>query len=165
IDFLEDIFGRDASEYGFFGDKVISRLSFSISRNDVVKISGSGHYLFKGESLNFYEQINRDVGQELQLTSGVRNVVKQMHLFLAKAQQSSGNLSKASRSLAPPGYSYHGIGDFDVGKNGLGERNFTTHFSTTAEFRRIVELGYVNIRYTDTNLYGVRYEPWHIKLT
>ena len=47
-------------------------------------------------------------------------MVKQMHLFLAKPRQSNGNLSKASSSLAPPGYSFHGIGDFDVGKIGLG---------------------------------------------
>ena len=98
------------------------------------------------------------MGPELLLTSGIRNVVKQMHLFLVKALQSDLNLSKASRSLAPPGHSFHCIGDFDVGKIGLGELNFTE------EFRRMVNLGYIDIRYTDTNLYGVRYEPWHIKI-
>jgi len=117
-----------------------------------------------GDSLNRYQQIRSDVGDNLLLTSGIRNVVKQMHLFLAKTRQSNGNLSKASRSLAPPGYSYHGIGDFDVGKLGLGEANFTIDFSNTEEFKRLITLGYVDIRYTDTNRYGVRYEPWHIKI-
>ena len=55
-------------------------------------------------------------------------------------------------------------GDFDVGKNGLGEMNFTADFSHTDEFRRLINLGYVDIRYTDSNQLGVRYEPWHIKL-
>lgn len=108
--------------------------------------------------------IRNDVGINLFLTSGIRNVVKQMHLFLAKPRQSNGNLSKASSSLAPPGYSFHGIGDFDVGKIGLGEANFTIDFSNTKEFQRLITLGYVDIRYTDTNRYGVGYEPWHIKI-
>ena len=129
------------------------------------KISSSGHYLLKGESLDHYKQIRKDVGEELLLTSGIRNNVKQMHLFLAKAFQSDGNMSKASRSLAPPGHSYHNAGDFDVGKIGLGELNFTADFSHTEEYQRLTRLGYVDIRYTDTNQFGVRYEPWHIKLS
>lgn len=162
--FLEEIFYNDATAYGFFGEKVTPELTHRILQNDVEKIEGSGHYLLRGESLNQYNQIHQDVGNNLLLTSGIRNVVKQMHLFLSKTRQSNGNLSKASRSLAPPGYSFHGIGDFDVGKIGLGEANFTIDFSNTEEFRRLITLGYVDIRYTDTNRYGVRYEPWHIKI-
>jgi len=162
--FLEEVFFNDATDYGFFGEKVTPELTHRILQNDLEKIEGSGHYLLKGESLNQYNLIHRDVGNNLLLTSGIRNVVKQMHLFLAKTRQSNGNLSKASRSLAPPGYSFHGVGDFDVGKIGLGEANFTADFSNTDEFRRLITLGYVDIRYTDTNRYGVRYEPWHIKI-
>jgi len=98
------------------------------------------------------------------LTSGIRSVVKQTHLFLAKTIQSKGNMSRASRSLAPPGHSYHGIGDFDVGKVGFGRKNFSEEFARTDEFMKLVELGYVDIRYPKDNLYGVRYEPWHIKV-
>lgn len=164
LDFMDEIFHADATEYGFFGDKVTPTLSHRILQKDVVKIHGSGHYLQRGESYNLFLQIRKDVGEQLQLTSGIRNNVKQMHLFLAKALQSRGNLSKASRSLAPPGYSFHNAGDFDVGKHGLGEQNFTTDFSSTEEFRRLIRLGYVDIRYTDDNRFGVRFEPWHIKL-
>ncbi len=164
LDLLEEIFFTDANQYGFFGEKVTPELTSRIPIPDVVKIHGSGHYLLKGSSYNLYEQIRQDVGKQLLLTSGIRNVVKQMHLFLGKALQSDLNLSKASRSLAPPGHSFHCIGDFDVGKIGLGELNFTEDFSRTEEFRRMVNLGYIDIRYTDTNLYGVRYEPWHIKI-
>lgn len=163
--FLEEIFHADATSYGFFGEKITPNLNHRILQKDVEKISGSGHYLLKGESLNHFLQIRKDVGAELLLTSGIRNNVKQMHLFLAKAFQSSGNLSRASRSLAPPGHSFHGVGDFDVGKSGLGEMNFTADFSHTPEFQRLISLGYVDIRYTDTNEFGVRYEPWHIKLS
>jgi len=164
LDFLEEIFFTDANDYGFFGEKVTPELTTHIPLRDVIKITGSGHYLLKGASLNLYQQIRHDVGPQLLLTSGIRNVVKQMHLFLAKTQQSNLNLSKASRSLAPPGHSFHCIGDFDVGKIGLGELNFTEDFSHTEEFQRMVNLGYIDIRYTDTNEFGVRYEPWHIKI-
>lgn len=164
LDFLEEIYFADATSYGFYGEKVTTELNHRIQHKDVVKIQNSGHYLHRGESLKHYEQIRKDVGSDLLLTSGIRNNVKQMHLFLAKAVQANGNLSKASRSLAPPGHSFHNLGDFDVGKVGLGELNFTADFSHTEEFQRLIRLGYVDIRYTDSNQYGVRYEPWHIKL-
>ena len=73
-------------------------------------------------------------------------------------------LSMASRSLAPPGHSFHGIGDFDVGKKGYGHRNFTADFAETDEFKRLKQLGFVKIRYHETNPFGVRYEPWHVKV-
>jgi zinc D-Ala-D-Ala carboxypeptidase len=164
IAFLEEIFYADATRYGFFGEKVAPDINHRIGQREVEKIEGSGHYLLKGESLNHFLQIRNDVGPELMLTSGIRNNVKQMHLFLAKAVQAEGNLSRASRSLAPPGHSFHSNGDFDVGKSGLGELNFTADFSHTEEFVRLIRLGYVDIRYTDDNKFGVRYEPWHIKL-
>lgn len=164
LEFMDEIFHADATEYGFFGEKVTPDLNHRILQKDVVKIPGSGHYLMRGESYSHFLQIRKDVGEQLQLTSGIRNNVKQMHLFLAKALQSHGNLSKASRSLAPPGYSFHNAGDFDVGKYGLGEQNFTADFSNTEEFHRLIRLGYVDIRYTDDNRFGVRFEPWHIKL-
>mgnify|MGYP000129427560 FL=1 len=88
-----------------------------------------------------------------------------MHLFLAKAIEANGNLSRASRSLAPPAHSHHGIGDFDIGKIGLGAKNFTADFSQTAEYKKIARLGYVDIRYPTDNLVGIRFEPWHIKIT
>ena len=164
LNFLEEIFFANPNRYGFFGKKISKKITESISRNDVAKIDDTGHYLLKGESLNLYEQIKRDVGAEVILTSGVRSIVKQMHLFLAKTIEANGNLSRASRSLAPPGHSYHGIGDFDIGKIGLGERNFTADFSTTEEYKKIAGLGYVDIRYPTDNLFGVRFEPWHIKI-
>ena len=77
---------------------------------------------------------------------------------------SKGNLSLASRSLAPPGHSYHGIGDFDVGNKNLGADNFTARFAETEEYKKLIRLKYVDIRYTRTNQVGVRYEPWHIKV-
>ena len=164
VTFLEEIFYADANRYGFFGAKVAPDINHHIAQRDVEKIAGSGHYLLKGESLTHFLHIRQDVGPDLLLTSGIRNNVKQMHLFLAKVAQAEGNLSRASRSLAPPGYSFHATGDFDVGKSGLGELNFTTDFSRTEEFVRLIRLGYVDIRYTDDNKFGVRYEPWHIKL-
>ena len=123
-----------------------------------------GHYLFKGDALKKYDKIRRDIGDSIVLTSGIRSVVKQIHLFLNKVHEVEGNLSVASYSLAPPGHSYHAIGDFDVGKVGFGKRNFTADFSDTDEFKRLTDLGYIDIRYPQNNPFGVRYEPWHIKV-
>ncbi len=161
---IDEIFFYDANEYGFFGNKVIKDLTSRINKKETIKIAGSGHYLFQGEALAKFKQLKKDVGPNLILTSGVRSVVKQLQLFLAKLEASNGNLSLASRSLAPPGHSYHGIGDFDVGKKGFGKLNFTSRFSETDEYKRLIDLKYVDLRYTIDNQVGVRYEPWHIKV-
>lgn len=161
---IDEMFFYDANKYGFHGNKVIKELTSTINKRDTIKISGSGHYLFQGDALTKFNQLKKDVGPNLILTSGVRSIVKQLQLFLSKLESSSGNLSLASRSLAPPGHSYHGIGDFDVGKKGFGKFNFTSKFSQTREYKRLIELKYVDLRYTKNNQVGVRYEPWHIKV-
>ena len=163
-DFLEELFFANARQYGFLGDKVITEISAPISERDRRKVGRTGHFLYRGKSEALYDKLQKDVGSKIVLTSGIRSVVKQSHLFLAKTIQSKGNLSKASRSLAPPGHSYHGIGDFDVGKVGFGRKNFTEAFASTDEYKRLVDLGYVDIRYPRDNMFGVRYEPWHIKV-
>jgi hypothetical protein len=164
MSFVEEIFFYDARRYGFYGEKVTDKLTARFDEKDTVKIPGSGHYIFKGRPQALYQEIVRDVGSDIVLTSGIRSVVKQLHLFLSKAVACQGNLSRASRSLAPPGHSYHGISDFDVGKLGWGYRNFTDHFAKSDVFKRLIDLGYVDIRYTPNNSFGVRFEPWHIKV-
>ena len=162
--FLEELFTANAQRYGFLGEKVIDKLTAPIPAKDRKKVGRTGHFLYRGEPERLYKKLHRDLGTSIVLTSGIRSVVQQTHLFLAKTIQSKGNLSKASRSLAPPGHSYHGVGDFDVGKVGFGRKNFTQAFADTDEFRKLVDLGYVDIRYPRGNMFGVRYEPWHIKV-
>ena len=164
IEFLEELYDRNAADYGFLGEKVLTRISETIDIRDVVKIPGSGHYLLKGRSLMSFERIRRDVGESMVLTSGVRGMAKQFYLFMSKATKTGGNLSEASHSLAPPGYSYHGAGDFDVGKSGYGLKNFTPAFAMTEVYERMIGLGYVKERYDPANPFGVRHEPWHIKI-
>ncbi len=164
LEFIEKMFSTRASDYGFFGRKVTDQLTAHIREKDIVKVPYSGHYLFKGESLQYYDKLKKDIGDQVILTSGIRSNVKQLFLFLAKASTTGYNLSRASRSLAPPGHSYHGIGDFDVGRVGWGHANFTDRFADTDEFKRMQDLGYVQIRYTEDNRLGVRFEPWHIKV-
>ena len=120
--------------------------------------------IFYEEATSEYREIQYVIGDQLLLTSGVRGIIKQTHLFLAKVAQTRGNLSMAFRSLAPPGYSYHAIGDFDVGEQGLGGRNFTSEFAKTEVFKQLAAFGYIEIRYPKNNLFGVRFEPWHIKI-
>jgi zinc D-Ala-D-Ala carboxypeptidase len=162
---LEKLFYNDAKIYGFMGEKIFRELdSDEIKKNNVIKVPYTGHFLLKGPSYETYQRLTEDVGEGLILTSGVRSLAKQFHLFLEKARETKGNLSRASRSLAPPGYSFHGRGDFDVGQIGGGLMNFTDQFSETPEFKRLIELGYIDIRYEQSNLLGVRFEPWHIKV-
>jgi hypothetical protein len=164
LDLLEELFFTDAETLGFYGDKVVTSLSTNIAQRDIIKIPRSGHFLFKGTSTETYNKIRRDLGDSVVLTSGIRNVVKQIYLFMNKAEKVGGNLSIASYSLAPPGHSYHAVGDFDVGKKGFGSRNFSEAFAQTDEFKRLIDLGYLDIRYPQQNPFGVRYEPWHIKV-
>jgi D-alanyl-D-alanine carboxypeptidase len=164
LDLLEELFFTDAETLGFYGDKVVTSLSTNIAQRDIIKIPRSGHFLFKGTSTDTYNKIRRDLGDSVVLTSGIRNVVKQIYLFMNKAEKVDGNLSIASYSLAPPGHSYHAVGDFDVGKKGFGSRNFSEAFAQTDEFKRLIDLGYLDIRYPQQNPFGVRYEPWHIKV-
>ncbi|MFC3854077.1 D-alanyl-D-alanine carboxypeptidase family protein [Salinispirillum marinum] len=161
---MDGMFHRDASELGFMGERTTTNIAVQIRPNDVVSIPRSGHYLYRGESSELYARMVNDIGDTLILTSGVRNVAKQFDLFLAKLQQTEGNLSRASRSLAPPGYSFHALGDFDVGQVGLGLGNFSSEFANTREFRKLQEMGYSKIRYTVDNRFGVRFEPWHVRV-
>lgn len=162
-EFIDEIFHTPAEKYGFYGTKLQKSLTTKINNRDVVKIPKSGHYLYREISYPIYQKIKRDVGHSIILTSGIRNTMKQFHLFFAKTIKSNFNLSQASRSLAPPGYSYHSVGDFDVGKKGLGYSNFTSKFSQTEEYKKLTDLGYIDIRYPTNNPFGVRFEPWHIE--
>lgn len=164
LDYIENVFYTHASEYGFYGKKVTHKLSDRITRNETVKIPHTGHYLYKGEPVDVYERLKKEVGPSIVLTSGVRSVVKQLDLFLYKANKLDGNYSQAAHSLAPPGYSFHGVSDFDVGKVGFGYKNFTSSFAKTKEYADLQKLGYISIRYPRNNPFGVRFEPWHIKV-
>jgi hypothetical protein len=165
LGFLEKIFYEDSANYGFFGDKPVKNLTERVRRRKVVKIPKTGHYLYKGPPVETYMKIRNDIGEQVILTSGVRSVIKQFRLFLNKAHRSGGNLSLASRQLAPPGYSYHGISDFDVGQVGFGAANFSERFTTTFVYRRLKELGFLKLRYPRGNILGVRFEPWHIRVS
>ncbi|MBF0214066.1 MAG: D-alanyl-D-alanine carboxypeptidase family protein [Magnetococcales bacterium] len=164
INFLEQLFYASAADYGFYGEKPLRNLTDRIPMQEVIKLPGTGNYLFRGQPEAIYHHLRKELGDQVVLTSGVRSVIKQFLLFLTKVSESQGNLSRASRSLAPPGYSFHGVSDFDVGQAGLGAFNFTERFVTTPVFRRLRELGYLRLRYPRDNLLGVRFEPWHIKV-
>ncbi len=164
LKFLEMIFYADGASYGFMGEKPLKNMTDRVQRSKVTKIPYTGNYLYKGRPVEIYNKIIKEIGNRAVLTSGVRSVIKQFYLFLNKAYKCEGNLSLASRSLAPPGYSYHGISDFDVGQKGFGVDNFSDKFTKTETFKKLQNLGYIKIRYKRDNLLGVRYEPWHIKV-
>lgn len=162
--FLEEIFYRDAKVYGFFGERVFKEITCEIAVNDTVQLD-NGHFLYQGTPVNLYKKLSAHIGTSLVMTSGIRSVAKQILLFMDKALINRGNLSLASRAIAPPGYSFHGCGDFDIGRYGWGGRNFTREFESTFEFKELYRLGYVKLRYPPGNRLGVRYEPWHVETT
>jgi zinc D-Ala-D-Ala carboxypeptidase len=161
---IEKLFHIDPSTLGFFGKKTVENITTVIKKSDLEKIPYSGHFIFKGKPLDDYNRIIQDVGDNVILTSGVRNVIKQLSLYIGKLKELNGNLTKASKIIAPPAYTYHAISDFDVGKKGWGEKNFTAEFARTKEFAKMQKLNYVSIRYTINNKDGVRFEPWHVKV-
>jgi zinc D-Ala-D-Ala carboxypeptidase len=164
LEFFEFIFYYDPSYHGFYGKRISDNITSAISKKDVIKIPHTGHYLFRGHSEETYYRMLKDIGPSLVLTSGIRSIVKQSKLFLDKIASVHGNLSIASKSLAPPAYTYHTVSDFDVGKKGFGYANFSARFALTDEFFAMKKLNYIGMRYTINNKDGVRYEPWHVKI-
>lgn len=164
LNFLDYTFNFDATNYGFYGKKPIKNITSQVSQKDLIKISGTGNFLYRGQPHETYKSIKKLLGNKVYLTSGVRGIMKQFTLFLAKASENNGNLSLASRSLAPPGYSFHGVGDFDVGETGLGAANFSIKFAGTETCMKLRNQGYLKLRYPKDNMLGVRFEPWHIKV-
>ena len=165
IGFVETIFYGDPRRYGFYGERTVPTLTTVTSKSDLEYIKKTGHFLLKGAATEKYNTIKKLIGDDLILTSGVRAPVKQLHLFLKKMVSEGGNLRAASTSIAPPGFTFHSVGDFDIGKVGYGQYNFTERFQETDVFKKLYDGGYISIRYTSNNPYGVRYEPWHIKVT
>lgn len=164
LDLIDRLFQEDQNQYGFYGAKTCSNINNKILRKEVVKIPYTGHFLFKGKAQEDYKSLKKDVGNTLILTSGVRNVVKQLSLYVNKIYNCRGNMTKASKSIAPPAYSYHTISDFDVGRKGWGYKNFTADFASTYEFNKMIKLDYIGMRYNMNNSDGVRFEPWHVEV-
>ena len=164
LEFIESIFYYDPRVHGFYGDRITYSLTDKIYKKALYKVPRTGHYLYKGKTLAAYNHMKKDIGNSIILTSGVRSVVKQLKLFVDKLYSKKANLSLTSRSIAPPAFTYHSIGDFDIGKKGFGYANFTARFALTDEFREMKKLKYIDMRYTVNNKDGVRYEPWHIKI-
>lgn len=164
ISLIESIFYGDPRKYGFYGERTVKNLTLETPKKDVMYVDKTGHFLMKGQATEKYAHLKRLIGADLVLTSGVRAPVKQLHLFLKKMANSNGDLRLTSTSIAPPGFTYHSIGDFDIGKAGFGYANFTDKFQETDIYKRLSDGGYITIRYSCSNPYGVRYEPWHIKV-
>jgi D-alanyl-D-alanine carboxypeptidase len=114
--------------------------------------------------VQLFKKISHDIGDRVVLTAGIRGMAKQFYLFLGKVKKTGGNLSLASQSIAPPGYSYHGVSDFDVGQAGFGIANFTIRFSSTSVYEEMTQLDYIAFRYPQNNRLGVQFEPWHVQV-
>jgi len=109
LKFMEIIFYEEGQRYGFGGQKPLKEITDRVKKNDVVKIPHSGNYLYKERSIEIYERIKKELGEQVVLTSGIRGVMKQFLLFLNKTYKSNSNLSLASLSLLAK----KGSGSFD----------------------------------------------------
>lgn len=161
---MDRLFHENPNDYGFYGKKTCQSIDNSITNREVIKIHGTGHYLFRGKPEKDYANIIDDIGNTLVLTSGIRNVIKQTSLYVNKIYNTGGNMTKATESIAPPAYSYHSVSDFDVGRTDWGYKNFTSDFALTNEFRKMQQLEYIGMRYKKQNRDGVRFEPWHVEV-
>lgn len=161
---LDEFFAADPVHWGFHGSRVTSDISREIPQNEVVKIRGSGHYLYRGEAQSLFKRLRRDIGTQLHLASGVRNVLKQAQLFCDKLIACEGDFRQTTRWVAPPGHSFHAAGDFDLGLPELGSGNLTEAFADTDAFHKLSRLNYAELRYPRENPYGVAFEPWHIRV-
>jgi len=165
LGFMEDLFARDAGSLGFYGERTGQQLTEEIPHDGVVRIPWSVHFLRRGASESLFQKMQEQIGESLILTSGIRGIPKQFDLFLSRVRQTQGNLTQAAHSLAPSGYSFHAVGDFDVGKYGLGLANFSAAFAETDVFAGLKRMPEVRIRYDRNNRFGVRFEPWHIRVS
>ena len=138
IDMIHRLFYENPTKYGFYGAKTCDNIYHKVSKKDIVKIPYTGHFIYKGKPIDDYKRLINDVGDTLILTSGVRNVIKQLSLYTDKIYRTHGNITQATYSIAPPAYSYHTISDFDVGRKGMGYQNFTAKFASTEEFEKMV---------------------------
>lgn len=163
MDYLKELFLFDASKYGFFGDKPLDKFDAKINNTQLAKVNGI--LCFDGKTVEKFNKIRETIGDDVYMTSGIRTVIKQSYLFMKKTKECNYNLSMASRTIAPPGYSYHGVGDFDIGSKKLSlAQNFTDRFADTDVFKQAVKDGFISLRYDAQNQLGVRYEPWHVKV-
>ena len=161
---LQWLFYQDAASYGFMGQRVVNDLLVDLRPSLLHYNAQSGQYLYKRLAKPLFDRMRADIGTDLILTSGVRGIPKQCALFLTKLIACEGNVSMASRSLAPPGYSFHFSGDFDVGSSQLAGENFSRAFARSEVYRKMQRLPYITLRYPDQNQAGVRFEPWHVKV-
>ncbi len=164
LELIDKLFHEDPKIYGFYGERTCLRIDNEVLKKQVTKIPYTGHFIFQGKALEDYYNLKKDVGDTLILTSGVRNIVKQLSLYVNKIYNSRGNMTKATKGIAPPAYSYHTVSDFDVGRKGWGYKNFTADFASTDEFNKMTKLDYIGMRYKKNNKDGVRFEPWHIEV-
>jgi len=164
LDMMHRLFYEKPAKYGFYGAKTCYDINNYVSKKEIVKVPHTGHFLFKGKAQDDYKRLKRDIGDTIILTSGVRNVIKQLTLYINKIYNVRGNMTKATIQLAPPAYSYHTISDFDVGRKDWGYKNFTADFALTNEFHKMTRLDYIGMRYKRNNRDGVRFEPWHVEV-
>ncbi|HID98410.1 MAG TPA: hypothetical protein EYP57_09545, partial [Thermodesulfobacteriaceae bacterium] len=103
-DFMRSFFGLDAANYGFYGKRVVCDMEYSI-RPDELQYMG-GHYIRKGPAMDRFRKIKDQVERhpalvnlisdpvknslDMVITSGIRNIPKQMRLFFNKAVKLQG---------------------------------------------------------------------------
>jgi hypothetical protein len=157
---FEALLDLDARRIGFLGKRVVSDLAYRLPSN-LVDV-GRGQHVFP-EADALFRRARAAVGERLIVTSGARGVPKQMHVFIRSALR-AGLVARRVHSVAPPGYSYHAVGDIDVGDRELGGVNFTEEFARSETYRRLAALPYIRFRYPPGNPFGVQFEPWHLEV-
>ena len=156
-----ELFHLDARRIGFLGARVVRDMNYALPQAQLVRVGG-GQHLFPAANALF-DRARVAVSPQLIVTSGARGVPKQMLVFLRSALR-AGIIARHVHTVAPPGYSYHAVGDMDVGDRALGGANFTEAFANSSTYRKLIALPYVRLRYPRNNALGVSFEPWHLQV-
>ena len=159
---FEALFALDAARIGFLGPRVTHSLSASLPWARLRAVAGSGQHVFPA-AWAVFSRARQAIGPQLIVTSGARGVPKQMLVFINSALR-GGLIARTVHSVAPPGYSYHAVGDIDVGDRHLGGVNFTAAFAGSAIHQRLAALDFIHFRYPRNNKFGVQFEPWHLQI-
>lgn len=156
------LFALDARRIGFLGPRVVQQLSAALPLDQLQAVPPTGQHVFPA-AFELFMRARKVVGEQLIVTSGARGVPKQMLVFINSALH-GGMIARPVHSVAPPGYSYHAVGDIDVGDRRLGGVNFTEAFANSPTYKTLAALAYIHFRYPRHNPYGVQFEPWHLQI-
>lgn len=181
--FVKKIFSIDPVSLGFKGefcsmdipDELVKIENINVVSKKGDTISLGVQYSPKHSYKDFIlmnEQMKKEIGKSLYITSGYRSPGKQAYLFIMYLATSSNfSLYENAKWIAMPGYSQHGTpinNALDLtnenGIDGFSEGQTAEDFVKLPEYKWMLKnAAQFNffLSYPENNKLGVAFEPWH----